>query len=485
MGEPGFYFMNSPGNDLEGIAGQVAAGCNLIVFVTGNGSVTNFPFVPTLKITTTTRRHELLIHEMDVNAGRYLDGMPMESLTDETFELVLETISGKKSKGEHAGHSQVQLWRNWRQKDTSRLNEIRSRPAPSGRPLPLAPGSAALSVPPLSLYRTSEGWAIERVGLVLPTSMCSAQIAVRAAERLQSRGVGRAAGITRFVALAHTEGCGFGGDATYGMLHRTYRGYATHPNVAAALLLEHGCEKIPNDVMRRQFEKVGVPLERFGWASVQLDGGIDKALDRIEAWFAERFAALPPVQTTIADLGALQLGLLAAGPVEKSTALALAEVARAVVSGGGSVLLAESDPLLGHPAFLAGTLGKTAPRATLAYGEPLVQPGFHVVATESDLWVENLTGLGGCGAHLFLTVVRDHARQGHPLLPVIQVAEAGSGRAIAAEDIDGFLSGEAAADAALAASLVAGVASRQMSPRAAALGFTDFQLSRGLLGVST
>ncbi len=69
MDAPGFYFMNSPGNDLEGIAGQVAAGCNLLIFVTGNGSITNFPFVPTLKITTTTRRHQLLIHEMDVNAG--------------------------------------------------------------------------------------------------------------------------------------------------------------------------------------------------------------------------------------------------------------------------------------------------------------------------------------------------------------------------------------------------------------------------------
>jgi altronate dehydratase len=485
MGEPGFYFMNSPGNDLEGIAGQVASGCNLIVFVTGNGSVTNFPFVPTLKITTTTRRHELLVHEMDVNAGRYLDGTPMEELTAETFELVLETVSGRKSKGEHAGHSQVQLWRNWRQQDQSRLAEIRARPSPAGRPLPLAPGPADLAVPPLSLYPTPFGWATERVGLVLPTSMCAAQIAVKAAERLQERGAGRAAGISRFVALAHTEGCGFGGESHYGTLHRTYRGYATHPNVAAALLLEHGCEKIPNDVMRRQFEKEGVPLERFGWASVQLDGGIDKALERIEAWFAERFAALAPAQTTVADLGALRLGLLAAGPVAPSTAQALAQVARAVVSAGGSVLLAESDPLLAHPAFLAGTLGAAAPQATLAYGEPLLHPGFHVVATDSDLWVENLTGLGGCGAHLFLTVVRDHARQGHPLLPVIQLAEAGQERAVAAEDIDGFLRGEAAADAELAVRLVAEVASRQLAPRAAAQGFTDFQLSRGLLGVST
>ncbi|HLA45913.1 MAG TPA: UxaA family hydrolase, partial [Aggregatilineales bacterium] len=55
MPEPGYYFMDSPGNDLESIAGQVASGCNMIFFVTGNGSITNFPFVPTIKIMTTTR----------------------------------------------------------------------------------------------------------------------------------------------------------------------------------------------------------------------------------------------------------------------------------------------------------------------------------------------------------------------------------------------------------------------------------------------
>jgi len=49
-GRARILFHEQPGNDLEGIAGQVGAGCNLFLFVTGNGSVTNFPFVPTLKL---------------------------------------------------------------------------------------------------------------------------------------------------------------------------------------------------------------------------------------------------------------------------------------------------------------------------------------------------------------------------------------------------------------------------------------------------
>ena len=36
-----YLFMDSPGNDIESIAGQVASGCNMVAFTTGNGSITN------------------------------------------------------------------------------------------------------------------------------------------------------------------------------------------------------------------------------------------------------------------------------------------------------------------------------------------------------------------------------------------------------------------------------------------------------------
>ena len=490
LGAPGFYFMNGPGNDLEGVAGQVGAGCNLFLFVTGNGSITNFPFVPTLKITTTTRRHELLIHEMDINAGRYLDGESFEALTAEAFDVLLATASGRKTKGEHAGHSQVSLWRNWRQTDTSRLAALRARTAPDGVPLKVGSALRAdlrsdAAAPALSAYRIDTGWATERVGLVLPVSLCSAQIARLAAERLNEKELGRAQGITRFVALAHTEGCGFGGETMYHLLHRTYRGYITHPNVAAALLLEHGCEKIPNDVMRRQLETAGVPLSRFGWASVQLDGGIAKSLDKVEAWFTGKFSALPRATTTTAGLGALSLGVMTAAPVGDATATALAALTRAIVGDGGSVLLPESDPLLANAVFRAAVRGATPPHATLAYGQPLVSPGLHVVASETDHWVENLTGLGGCGAHLALTVVSGHAQQGHPLLSVIQVAEPAQRGPLPADDIDAFLSGDANTDTAALAAIVIAVAQRERTPAANAQGFVDFQLTRGELGVTT
>ncbi|HEY0967968.1 MAG TPA: UxaA family hydrolase [Opitutaceae bacterium] len=490
--QPGFQFMHSPGNDLEGIAGQVGAGCNLFLFVTGNGSITNFPFVPTLKLTTTTRRHQLLQHEMDINAGRYLDGESMEALTAESFDLLIDTASGKKTKGEHAGHSQVSLWRNWRQTDTSKLAELALRTAPDGHPLltaaDVAPASASAGAAPVTLSAypiTNDAWATDRIGLILPTSLCATQIARLAAERLNRTSLGAIHGISRFATLLHTEGCGFGGQSMYQLLHRTYRGYATHPNVAATLLLEHGCEKIPNDAMRRQFEAANLPLNRFGWASVQLDGGIDKALGKIEAWFETTLAATPPPAALPTGLGALTLGFQTAAPVRPATAAAFASIARTVIAGGGSILLPESDPLLAQPAFADRLLGGRAPRATLAYGQPLEQRGLHVVATETSHWAENLAGLGGCGAHLFLTVVADQVGEGHPLIPVLQFAEAGAGREPAAEDVDGRLPNDAAAAEALLLARLQAVVSHAYTPTTTALGLTHFQLTRGLLGIST
>ena len=100
----GFYFMDSPGNDLESVAGQVASGCNMIFFVTGNGSITNFPFVPTIKFVTTTARYNLLKYDMDVNAGEYLDGCPLDELGARTLDLTVAVAGGQPSVGEQAGH---------------------------------------------------------------------------------------------------------------------------------------------------------------------------------------------------------------------------------------------------------------------------------------------------------------------------------------------------------------------------------------------
>lgn len=486
---PGFHFMDSPGNDLEGIAGQVASGCNLFLFVTGNGSITNFPFVPTLKITTTTRRHTLLEREMDLNAGRYLDGESMDELAAAGFDLVLATASGQRSKGELAGHSQVSLWRHWRQRDTSRLAEIKARPIPDGRArLQADPGSEqrrapmSAQVPTVDAYTTSAGrLATERVGLVVPTSLCSTQIARLSAERVAAEQAGREAGFSRVTALVHTEGCGFGGEEVARMLLRTYLGYAQHPNVAGALLLEHGCEKVPNDTVRNHFVAEGVDPTRFGWASVQLDGGIEKAVQRVAQWFAG-----VPISASSSShptpITALSFGVMTAGPLAPAQAALGWELIRNAIDAGGTVVIPESDSLLQTEAARAA-LGSNGATPSLLAGQVPVMPGLHVVETETPDWAENISALGSAGVHALVTLVSEHPRSGHPFIPVFQFAAESERGRISPEEVDGFVHGVTDVDRVWSR-IAAGMRGAE-PPACRRLGLDHFQLSRGLLGVST
>ena len=482
MSEPGYYFMDSPGNDLESIAGQVASGANMILFITGNGSITNFPFVPTVKIMTTSSRYELLARDMDVNAGRYQDGTPMEELGREGFDYTLAVASGRRSIGEHAGHSQVSIWRDWAQRDGSRLEAIRGTPAPAGQPLPVQPGEA----PPLSFRAipTPEGYAGDQVGLIVPSSLCSGQIASMIADKLNARG--HTHGVSRFVALVHTEGCGCAGGDSEQLFLRTMLGHLRHPFVKKGLLLEHGCEKTVNDYIRNYMETQGVDPARFGWASVQLDGGIDNVVAKVAEWFGAELADAGAPEREQVGAEQLRLGLTATGDVPANLARALAIAACAIVNGGGTVVIPQHATLLGQEEFLDALL--TAPEAqpTLAYGQMAEAPGLHVMECPTAHPVEALSGLGATGAEVMLACVAGRPMQAHPMIPLIQV----SGDAATAErweaDLDAVLDQEEDAERLCGRllELLGRVASAEYIPRLYGQGNTDFQLSRGRLGIS-
>jgi len=485
MKEPGYYFMDSPGNDLESIAGQVASGCNLIFFTTGNGSITNFPFVPTIKFVTTTGRWNLLSRDMDVNAGRYLDGASMEELGMETFRQTVDVASGVRSVGERAGHSQVSIWRDWRQTDGSHLEELRRQERPDGRPITIRASRAHDSR--FRARPTDRGFVTDQVGLILPTSLCSGQIALRIARQLNDRIPPGTRGVSRFVALPHTEGCGASSGENEEHQLRTTIGHLLHPFVATALLLEHGCERTHNDLMRHALKERGVDPGRFGYASIQLDGGIEKVVNKVEQWFLEK---LPP--KSLADqqdvgLEALSLGLLSVGPISAQAAQALGRVAAAIVGSGGSVVIPESATLLRSSEFIEALGWTGAVRPSLEYGQAVDQAGLHVMATPTHDGVETLTGLGGTGVQLMLAHVDGPPLQGHPMIPVLQVAtDTLAGRKFH-KDLDRVLDPTKCASERIwrdLLDLLCNTASQDYKPRLWAAGCVDFQLTRGLLGVS-
>jgi altronate dehydratase len=482
MAQPGYYFMDSPGNDLESIAGQVAAGCNLIFFVTGNGSITNFPFVPTIKIVTTTKRYELLRNDMDVNAGAYLDGVPMDELGRQTFDYVRRVASGQLSVGERAGHAQVQVWRNWPQTDTSRLDELLHAPKPTGTPIPI---QADVTVPAVrvTLLRTGDRRASDQVGLILPTSLCASQVANMAAFQLNKRhgGDGR---LSRFLALAHTEGCGNNAGPSEEMHTRTLLGYMTHPLVKHCLLMEHGCEKTHNDHYRHAAAERGIDLNRLGWASIQLDGGIEKVIEKADAWFNQELASDGPTVTEQAGLEALRLGLLSAGDVPAEAARTLATLTKMIVKGGGAVVAPENTGLLSTPTYREQVLQQPTTMPSLAYGEPMAQLGFHLMETPTEHWVETLTGLAATGVEIILAYVGQQPMQTHPLVPVVQVTADGAVADAYGADLDLVLQGDAARWLDDLLALVIRTLQHEYTPKLFQQGNIDFQLTRGLLGVT-
>ena len=67
-----------------------------------------------------------------MNAGAYLDGTPMEELGRETFERTLKAASGERTVGERAGHSQVSIWRDWKQTSDENLDLLKNEQEPDG-----------------------------------------------------------------------------------------------------------------------------------------------------------------------------------------------------------------------------------------------------------------------------------------------------------------------------------------------------------------
>ncbi len=114
--ERGFSFMDTPGYDPVAATGQVAGGCNLLVFTTGRGSCFGFKPTPSIKVASNTPMYTRMVEDMDFNAGKVIDdapnGVPMEVAARELFEMMIVVASGQKTKSEEqgVGEEEFQPW---------------------------------------------------------------------------------------------------------------------------------------------------------------------------------------------------------------------------------------------------------------------------------------------------------------------------------------------------------------------------------------
>ena len=102
---PGFVYMDSPGYDPVAATGQVASGANLIAFTTGRGSCFGAKPAPSIKLASNSTLYRSMPEDMDIDCGVVVEeGLSLEEMGAQIYDLLLDTASGKKSKSEEFGY---------------------------------------------------------------------------------------------------------------------------------------------------------------------------------------------------------------------------------------------------------------------------------------------------------------------------------------------------------------------------------------------
>ena len=108
--EKGLNLLSAPGNDLVASTALAASGAHIILFTTGRGTPFACP-VPTVKISTNNQLAEKKHNWIDFNCGVIVNDTPLDELSNDLLDFVLDIASGKKSKSEEAGFHDMAIFK--------------------------------------------------------------------------------------------------------------------------------------------------------------------------------------------------------------------------------------------------------------------------------------------------------------------------------------------------------------------------------------
>ena len=108
--EKGLNLLSAPGNDLVASTALAASGAHIVLFTTGRGTPFASP-VPTVKISTNNQLAEKKQNWIDFNCGVMVNDTPLDELSENLLDFVLEIASGKKSKSEEAGFHDMAIFK--------------------------------------------------------------------------------------------------------------------------------------------------------------------------------------------------------------------------------------------------------------------------------------------------------------------------------------------------------------------------------------
>ena len=233
------------------------------------------------------------------------------------------------------------------------------------------------NVLPLAERRTFEGYRRKngKVGTrnyigVLTSVNCSASVARFIADEFNRSDILKDfPHIDGVVPFVHGHGCGMAGRGSegYDVMQRTEWGYATHPNIAGALMVGLGCEvmQIPGLV-----EDYGLKEnEMFRTMTIQATGGTRKTIERGVAMIKEMLPDANAARRETVPVSEIMLALQCGGSDGYSGITAnpaLGYAADLLVEQGGTAVLCETPEIYGAEHLLARRA------ATREIGEKLV-----------------------------------------------------------------------------------------------------------------
>ncbi|WP_099361632.1 UxaA family hydrolase [Fredinandcohnia onubensis] len=108
----GYYFMDSPGNDIECVSGMAAAGAHMVCFTTGRGTPTGNPIIPVIKITGNEITAKRMEDNIDVDTSPVMKGNEtLEESGRRILESIVNVANGELTKAEILGHQEFSISR--------------------------------------------------------------------------------------------------------------------------------------------------------------------------------------------------------------------------------------------------------------------------------------------------------------------------------------------------------------------------------------
>ncbi|WP_436906997.1 UxaA family hydrolase [Halosimplex marinum] len=316
--------------------------------------------------------------------------------------------------------------------------------------------------------RGDRGVGVREKVLVLPSVICSREVADRIADRVEGA-----------VSAPHDHGCGQIGDDKAQTL-RAFLGVGSNPNVAGTVVVGLGCESIQSDDVAADLADLGVPVREV---AIQDAGGTDATVEAgVEAVEALRGQSTGDERrTTTADLSDLTVGVVSGDLAESTRETAdplVGAVVDELVDAGARVVAAGSERVAAHPEAAAARAGDEAAaagfrdlaerhrgqparasrvgreardhefeavtrawgdrpvRAVLDYGERATHEEGLAVVDAPSRFEEAATALVAAGAQVVVHVTGEGVATGHPVAPVVKVSGDRTTLAAVGDDID-------------------------------------------------